>query len=137
MKHPTPNATGLRPRIVELVTEYSNRGETLGSGQIRDILRVRGHSLLDALGNLVQQGRIENIGTPRKAQYRIKPKAPPSVALPNTRSIHDRGTYQGEELQRPAGVTEGRFEAYSLPRREGERLYWPGGKVTRLCGAAV
>jgi len=22
-------------------------------------------------------------------------------------------------------------------RRVGERLYWPGGNVTRLCGAAV
>lgn len=126
-----PTNTGLRPRIVELVAKFSAQGETLTTTQIQEILQVRRNSLNDALGNLVQQGRIQNVGSNKKAFYRIKPK---QEAAKTATVVFDRGTYQGIELQRAPGIPASRYEAFSLPSRIANKLHYPCGKVTRLCG---
>lgn len=125
-------STALRPRIVELVTKFSAQGETLTTTQIQEILQVRRASINDALGNLVQQGRIQNVGSNKKAFYRIKPKQEAAKPEP---VVFDRGTYQGIELQRAPGIPESRYAAFSLPSRIANKLHYPCGKVTLACEA--
>lgn len=46
------------------------------------------------------------------------------------RQVHKvRGTYQGEELRRNVGIDPARLEAFALPSRVGNRLYYPDGRV--------
>lgn len=42
--------------------------------------------------------------------------------------------YQGRELQRNAGVTDGRFEAFTKPSRVGDWLHYPDGTKKRFPG---
>lgn len=132
-----PINTGLRERIREHVATATAQGVTPGSAQIAAELCAPHDKVRHALSVILRQGGMENVGTEYKALYRSLAKPAPSVALPNTRSIHERGTYQGEDLLPAPGIPAGRFAAFRLPSRHGDRLHHPGGKVTRLCGAAV
>lgn len=42
--------------------------------------------------------------------------------------------YQGHELHRNAGVTEGRFAAFTKPSRVGDWLHYPDGRKERFPG---
>lgn len=59
-------------------------------------------------------------GTPAKKIYApARPKG----------ATHNPDTYEGEELQRPAGVGPARLRAFALPSRMGGKLYYPDGRV--------
>jgi len=43
-----------------------------------------------------------------------------------------RDRYDGAELRRSPGLTPGRFAAFDLPSRMGNRLYFPNGHMETL-----
>lgn len=51
-----------------------------------------------------------------------------SKAVPGPSPLAKRGDYVPIELQRPAGVTADRFDAFNLPSRMGDWLYYPDGR---------
>lgn len=57
------------------------------------------------------------------------------VALTTGPSAHlSTSDYQGRELQRNAGVTDGRFAAFEKPSRVGDWLHYPDGRKERFPG---
>lgn len=71
----------------------------------------------------------------------LQPKPLTSIkALPRIEPMGDLGDlhwrnrpkYEGKELQTNAGLPDSRMEAYKLPSRVGQRLYYPDGRVELL-----
>jgi len=68
----------------------------------------------------------------------VRYRLPAQIAAVRTITrASSHGTYQGEELLPAPGIPAGRFAAFAMPSRIGDRLHHPGGKVTRLCGGPV
>lgn len=91
---------------------------------------------------LVQAGRIETTGRPDKngkeaPLYRLAPPERANRSAPRTTRkwpSDERRGYRCPELHQNPGIGAERFAAFALPSRVGNRLHWPGGKVTDLQG---
>lgn len=132
-----------RELVLAYITEQTKQGNEVSVNQIAAAIGVSEQSTRAAVGKHQLDGLIyASGGTHHKRLYKAgggpKPVADTTKTPARTYSpVMDRPPYLGEELGRNAGLPDSRFEAYVLPRREGERLYWPSGRVTRLRGGTA
>lgn len=108
----------------------SERGLT--TTELVERLQINRKLLNKTLSALFVRGAIESVGDSGAKRYRL----PNQVAAPRTITrTYGEGVYLGEELQPAPGIPAERFAAFALPSRMGDRLHYPGGRVTKLCGA--
>lgn len=110
----------------------SERGLT--TTELVERLQINRKLLGKTLSALFVRGAIESVGDAGAKRYRL----PNQVAAPRTITrTYGEGTYLGIELQRTPGIPASRYEAFALPSRIADRLHYPCGKVTRVCGSAA
>lgn len=106
----------------------------LGLTQLAVQLKLPRATLRTTVAALALTNRLHAVGEGDRLRYRVRSQptaaAPRGMAYP---SCH----YAGTELQRLPGIPAARFAAFATPSRVGERLYFPGGRVTRLDGSAL
>lgn len=106
----------------------------MGLTQLAKHLKLPRAALRTTVAALALSNRLHAVGEGEQLRYRVRsqPSQTPPRATPYLRC-----SYAGTELLRAPGVTAGRFVAFDLPSRVGERLYFPDGRVTRLDGSAL
>lgn len=106
----------------------------MGLTQLAKHLKLPRATLRTTVAALALTNRLHAVGEGEQLRYRVRAQpteaAPCGIAYP---SCH----YAGTELQRQPGIPAARFAAFAMPSRVGERLYFPGGRVTRLDGSAL
>lgn len=132
----TPSTNLDTERAVLDAVKHSEGGMTLTQLCARLVLPRA--LLRSTLSSIVLSGRLQGTGSAGSMRYRLPAQVACYAANPRTvTSTNDADPYLCPELDRNPGIPDSRYAAYDLPRREGERLYWPGGRVTRLCGAPL
>lgn len=117
-------------QIVLKAIAASERGLT--TTELVERLQINRKLLNKTLSALFVRGAIEIVGDSGAKRYRL----PNQVAAPRTITrTYGEGVYLGEELQPAPGIPAERFAAFALPSRMGDRLHYPGGRVTKMCGA--
>lgn len=86
--------------------------------------------------NFLRQTTLGTNARKKIGPYRAR-RRNPAEALPRNPTEWQRGQYNGAELQPDPSIPPQRMAAYHLPSRVGDRLYWPGGRVTGLNGNEV
>jgi len=130
-----------RERVLAYITKQTAEGAEVFVAQIAQATGVAEQSTRSAVGTLQLDGLIYSSGgTPRKRLYKSgggpKPEADLNKTPARTYStIMSRANYLGAELGRNPGIPDSRFVAHALPSRIADRLHYPDGRVTRLCGA--
>ena len=74
-------------------------------------------------------------GVKHELNYLAGAKPVPAPDRAPSRWYAPEGQYQGIELQRAPGIPDSRYLAFELPTRVADKLHWPCGRVTWLCGA--
>ena len=123
----------LKSQIMRCITKSTDAGTGVSAMDIAEridapIKRVKG-----SLANLMTNGAISSSGPSHKRIYRTHQKTSQSTAR-TVCSSNTGGSYLGTELKRNPGLTDDRFEAFDLPSRMDELLYFRDGRITRLNG---
>ncbi len=133
--HQRPKGTATSPATeASVINAIRNSEGGMTLAQLTTRLSLPRALLRTTLASIVLSGRLTGTGPANNVRYRL----PAQIAAVRTiTTANDGGPYMGEELRPAPGIPAGRFAAYALPSRIGDRLHYPGGKVTRLCGGPV
>jgi hypothetical protein len=88
-----------------------------------------------ALADLVFSGSVSVNG--ETGQYRLTRDTDHGWRPVRSPATAKGSPYSAPELKRNPGIDPARFVAFDLPSRVGQRLYWPGGRVTALDGVSA
>ena len=117
-------------RLVLKAIAASERG--LIPSELVERLQIERKLLNKTLSALFVRGALQSVGDAGAKRYR----QPNQVAQARTITrTNGEGTYLGEELRPAPGIPAERFAAFAMPSRIGDRLHYPGGRATKMCGA--